>query len=237
MPEVPPRAAGAAPSDLFDVPGYRESVIELLGLLAYGELTAFGRMAADAELAPSLSAKAELARFATVEFGHFDRLCGRLRDLGADPDAAMAPFEAAYDAFHDRTRPADWLEGLVKAYVGDGIASDFYREIATYLDPVSRDLITEVLAEAGHAEFAVTEVRAAIGQTPAVAGRLALWGRRLLGEALSQAQRVAADRDALTSLVVGSPDRPGADLAEIVRLFGRLTNAHTERMARLGLDA
>ena len=28
----------------------------------------------------------------------------------------------------------DWLEGLVKAYVGDGIAPDFYREIATYVD-------------------------------------------------------------------------------------------------------
>jgi hypothetical protein len=224
-------------SDLFAVPGYRESVVELLGLLAYGELTAFGRMAADAELAPSLSAKAELARFATVEFTHFDRLCDRLRALGADPDDAMAPFEAAYDAFHDRTKPADWLEGLVKAYVGDGIASDFYREIAQYLDPASRELITEVLAEAGHADFAVTEVRSAIAVTPSVAGRLALWGRRLLGEALSQAQRVAADRDALASLVVGSPERPGADLAEIVKLLGRLTNAHAERMARLGLDS
>jgi hypothetical protein len=223
--------------DLFDAPGYPEAVVDLLGLLAYGELTAFGRMAADAELAPSLSAKAELARFATLEFAHFDRLCARLRELGADPDTAMDPFVAVYDAFHDRTRPADWLEGLVKAYVGDGIASDFYREIATYLDPATSGLITEVLGEAGHAEFAVTEVRAAIEENPAVGGRLALWGRRLLGEALSQAQRVAADRDALASLVVGSPDRPGADLAEIVRLFGRLTQQHTVRMNRLGLSA
>jgi hypothetical protein len=224
-------------ADLFDAPGYRASVVELLGLLAYGELTAFGRMAADSELAPTLSAKAALARLATFEFAHFERLCDRLRELGADPDEAMVPFENAYDGFHDRTRPADWLEGLVKAYVGDGIASDFYREIAAYLDPASRELITEVLAEAGHAEFAVTAVRQAIAENPAVAGRLALWGRRLLGEALSQAQRVAADRDALTSLVVGSPERPGVDLAEIVQLFGRLTTAHTARMARLGLNA
>jgi hypothetical protein len=237
MSEVTSQTADQAPSDLFQVPGYRESVVDLLGLLAYGELTAFGRMAADAELAPSVSAKAELARFATVEFGHFDRLCGRLRELGADPDEAMGPFEAAYDAFHDRTRPADWLEGLVKAYVGDGIASDFYREIAAYVDPASRELITDVLADGGHAEFAVAAVRSAIAENPSVGGRLALWGRRLLGEALSQAQRVAADRDALTSLVVGSPERPGADLAEIVKLFGRLTSTHAERMTRLGLNA
>lgn len=225
------------PVDPFDSPGYRASVVELLGLLAYGELTAFGRMAADSELAPSLSAKAALARLATIEFAHFERICDHLNELGADPDEAMMPFEAVYDAFHDRTRPADWLEGLVKAYVGDGIASDFYREIAAYLDPSSRELITDVLAEGPHAEFAVTAVRQAIAENPTVGGRLALWGRRLLGEALSQAQRVAADRDALTSLVVGSAERPGVDLAEIVQLFGRLTTAHTERMARLGLNA
>ena len=46
----------------------------------------------------------------------------------------MAPFEAAIDLFHAHTAPADWYEGLIKAYVGDGLAADFYREIAAYLD-------------------------------------------------------------------------------------------------------
>ena len=27
------------------------------------------------------------------------------------------------------TAPSDWLEGLVKAYVGDSISEDFYREV------------------------------------------------------------------------------------------------------------
>ena len=48
----------------------------------------------------------------------------------------MAPF----DAFHARTAPADWLEGLVKAYVGDGLAADFYREIAAFLDADTRTI-------------------------------------------------------------------------------------------------
>ena len=130
-----------------------------------------------------------------------------------------------------------WLEGLVKAYVGDGIASDFYREISAFVDPSIRDLVTQVLSDSGHAEFVVTTVRAAITSNPKVAGRLALWGRRLVGEALSQAQRVAADRDGLASLVVGSADGTGADLAELVRMFGRLTSSHTRRMAMLGLSA
>ena len=49
----------------------------------------------------------------------------------------------------------------------------------------------------------VDRVRAAIVADHRVAGRLALWGRRLMGEALSQAQRVAAERDSLAALLAG----------------------------------
>ena len=218
-------------------PDYRAAVVDLLGALAYGELTAFSRLAADADLAPSLTAKAELARFAVAEFRHFERLRARLRDLGTDPDAAMEPFVVALDAFHDRTAPQTWLEGLVKAYVGDGIARDFYREVSAYLDSDTHELVTSVLGDEAHAEFVVREVRQAVDADPRVSGRLALWARRLVGEALSQAQRVAADRDGLTALLVGGLDRTGADLAELVRMFGRLTEAHSRRMSSLGLSA
>lgn len=217
--------------------GAGEAVVDLLGALAYGELTAFLRLAEDAELAPTLPEKAALAGIAAGEFRHFQRICERLEELGADPQTAMEPFVAAVDAFHTRTAPNDWLEGLVKAYVGEGIATDFYREISLYVDVSTRDLVHGVVGDTGHAELVVSTVRAAIEADPRVGGRLALWGRRLVGEALSQAQRVAADRDGLTSLLVGGADQLGADLLEIGRMFSRLTEAHTERMARLGLTA
>lgn len=229
-------AAEPAPDHAAD-PAYRAAVVDLLGVLAYGELTAFSRLAADADLAPTLSAKAELGRMATSEFRHYEQLRARLEELGVDVEAAMEPFVPAIDAFHDRTSPQTWLEGLVKAYVGDGIASDFYREISAFLDPQTHTLVTSVVKDSGQAEFVVREVRAAIEEDPKIAGRLALWGRRLVGEALSQAQRVAADRDGLAALLVGSADRPGADLGELVRMFGRLTDGHTRRMAALGLAA
>src|SRR5215218_9565248 len=69
------------------------------------------------------------------------------------------------------------------------------------------------------------------------AGRLALWGRRLVGEALTQAQRVAASRDALSSLLTGTVDRPGLDLAAISRMFTRLIENHARRMSTLGLQS
>ncbi len=188
-------------------------------------------------MSPTLGDKAELARMASTEFGHFDRLRERLVELGADPFAAMDPFQKPFDAFHSRTAPADWLEGLVKAYVGDGLASDFYREIAAFLDTGTRDLIIESLADSGQSQFVVDRVRAAIAEDHRIGGRLALWGRRLMGEALSQAQRVAAERDALSALLSGGVDRPGMDLAAIGRLFTRLTENHSQRMESLGLSA
>ncbi len=233
-----PQTAPDERPDPFADAAYREAVVDLLGAMAYGELTAFSRLAADADLAPSLLDKGSLGRQAVSEFHHYTLLEARLRDLDADVAEAMEPFVAAVDAFHDRTRPSSWLEGLVKAYVGDGIATDFYREVAAYLDPGTRELVLEVLQDMGQAEFAVRTVRDAIDRDPSVAGRLALWGRRLVGEALSQAQRVAAERDALGGLLIGGGYRSGgADLAEIGRMFARLTDEHTRRMGRLGLSA
>ena len=221
----------------FADPDYRQAVVDLLGAIAYGELTAFERLADDAALAPTLEDKVELAAMAAAEFGHFVPLRVRIVELGADPFVAMAPFRVAIDSFHEHTAPADWHESLVKAYVGDGLAADFYREVAAYLDTDTRDLIIASLADSGHSEFVVGRVRAAIAADPPLGGRLALWGRRLMGEALAQAQRVALERDALAALLAGGVDRPGMDLAAIGRMFSRLTEAHTDRMSRLGLDS
>jgi len=230
----------AAPPDIdglvaFEDPQYRAAVVDLLGAIAYGEISAFERLAEDAKLAPTLEDKVAIATMATAEFGHVGPLRERLVELGADPFAAMAPFRAAIDLFHEHTAPSDWFEGLVKAYVGDGLANDFYREIAAYLDTGTRDLVVATLQEVGHSAFVIDRVRAAIVADHRLGGRLALWGRRLMGEALTQAQRVAAEHDALSALLAGGVDRPGLDLAAIGRMFTRITERHTERMAELGL--
>ncbi|SEK45043.1 ferritin-like fold-containing protein [Nonomuraea pusilla] len=212
-----------------DSPG----VVDLLGVLAYAELSAFARMAEDAAtLAPSLGDRAALSELAAAEYSHFRLLRDRLAELGADPEQAMAPFAAALDAWHARTKPSDWLQALVKAYVGDAIALDFYREAARHLDPEIAKLVDEVLVDEGRSEFAVARVRALVEAEPPAGGRVALWARRLVGEALSQAQQVAAARPELARLLV---ERAGGEQADISRLFATLTEAHNKRMAAMGL--
>ncbi len=215
---------------------YREAVVDLLGVISYGEISAFERLAEDAKLAPTMQDKLALGTMASVELTKVAALHERITDLGSDPFVVMEPFRAAIDGFHRHTAPSDWLEGLVKAFVGDGLANDFYREIAAFLDPQTRDLVVASVDDDGaHSTFVVGRVRQVIADDPTVGGRLALWGRRLMGEALTQAQRVAADRDSLTALLTGGVDRPGLDLAALGRMFTRLTERHLERMDELGL--
>jgi hypothetical protein len=209
------------------------ATVDLLGVLAYGELTAFERLATDAQLAPTVADKIALATMANAEFGHFKQLRDHLVSRGVDPETAMEPFVDPLDSFHDSTSPSDWYEGLIKAYVGDGMATDFYRHVSTYVqDEETRVLIQSVLQDTGQAEFAVLRVKQIIAEEPSVGGRLALWARRLVGEALIQAQQVAVERDALLELLVGS-----GDLAGITRLLTSITDKHEERMALLGLQA
>ncbi len=180
-------------------------VVDLLGILAYAELAASLKLAQDAAaLAPSLTDRAALSDLAAVEHAHFRLLRDRLVRLGVDPEEAMAPFVAAIDDWHAQTHPGDWLEALVKAYVGTGIAGDFYREAARHLEPETRKLVDEVLEEEVRSEFAVERVRGALAENPKLAGRLALWARRMVGEALSQAHRIAAARPQLAAVLVST---------------------------------
>ena len=70
-----------------------------------------------------------------------------------------------------------------------------------------------------------------------LASRLALWGRRLVGEALGVVQTVLAAHPELLRLATVDPADADAGADRSPKLFGQLTAEHTRRMARLGLTA
>ncbi|MDN5757835.1 MAG: ferritin-like domain-containing protein [Tomitella sp.] len=207
-------------------------VDELFGLLAYGQISAFYRLTADAaSMAPTLNGKVAMAGLAATDYAHFELLRGTLADRGCDVFDAMAPYVQTIEGYHASTTPGSWLESLVKAYIGDGLASDFHREIVAALPDEVRGVVSDALEETARSEFVVAEVRAAIEKTPEVRSRLTLWARRLLGEAVTQAQYVALQREALAELVMAA----AGDINHLAELFDRLQAEHARRMELLGL--
>lgn len=163
------------------VSGDHPGVNELFALLAYGEVAAFYRLTEEARMAPNLAGRINLARMAAAEMGHFDVLRDALLRRGVDVVPAMTKYAPALENYHRLTTPSTWLEALVKTYVGDALAADFYLEIAGSLPAEAADVVRAVLSETGHSQFVVAEVRAAVSASDRQRHRLALWSRRLLG--------------------------------------------------------
>ena len=206
-------------------------VDQLFALLAYGEVAAFYRLTDEARMAPNLAGRINMASMAAAEMNHYELLRDALDKRGVDIVSAMTKYASALESYHRLTMPSTWLEALVKTYIGDALAADFYLEIADALPGAAADVVREVLAETGHSQFVVAEVKAAVTASDKQRHRLALWSRRLLGEAITQAQYVLAQHDELVDLVLSS----GEGLGQMAEFFERLQNTHNARVRELGL--
>lgn len=216
----------AAPLVSTDHPG----INELFALLAYGEVAAFYRLTEEARMAPNLNGRINMAAMAAAEMNHYEVLRDALARRGVDIVPSMTKYASALENYHRLTTPSTWLEALVKTFVGDALAADFYLEIADVMPTEVADVVRSVLSETGHSQFVVSEVRAAVTASDRQRHRLALWSRRLLGEAITQAQFVLAEHDELVELVMA-----GGGLSQMTDFFDRLQNTHNSRMQELGL--
>jgi len=229
----PGRPADDSPAD----PG--APPVDLLGAVAYGALTAFTRLAADAALAPDLTGRAEMAALAAVEMAHVERVRAHLAQREVDLVTAMAPFAAVLDAFAARTASRDWGEALVGAYVGRTLAVDLVAatgavdegtgdgdggEVAELLR--GPDAGREAAGGSGFDAFAERAVADLVADERTRA-KLALWGRRLLGETLAAAAEVLDEHPAAASALLGGTSRNA--------VFKALKSRHSRRLHALGL--
>lgn len=181
-------------------------------------------------MAPNLRGRINMATMAAAEMNHYEVLRDALADRGVDVVPAMTKYAPALENYHRLTTPSTWLEALVKTYVGDAMAADLYLETAGAMPGEIANVVRSVLAETGHSQFVLAEVQAAVKASDRQRHRLALWSRRLLGEAITQAQFVLADHDELVDLVMA-----GGGLAHMTDFFDRLQHTHSSRMHDLGL--
>ncbi|GAA1480041.1 ferritin-like fold-containing protein [Gordonia sinesedis] len=228
MPTVPAASEPAPPSTIDpDDPG----IAKLFAVLLAGEYAAFYRLIEESAMAPDVPSRIAIARMAASEIAHFDQLAEQVTQRGLDPAEAVIRYGSVFDQYHRVTTPKTWLEALVKAYVGDGLAADFYNEAAGALPESVRSIISDVMSQTGSSEFAREQVRAAIAADPSLRSRLTLWGRRLLGEAVTHAQWVLAAEEDVTDLLFSGQ----GSLQDMAEFFDVVTEKHAQRMADLGL--
>ena len=214
------------------LPADHPGVNELFAVLAYGEIAAFYRLTDEARMAPDLRGRISMASMAAAEMQHYELLRDALEARGVDVVSAMSKYVSALENYHRLTMPSTWLEALVKTYVGDALAADLYLEIADGLPDEIAGVVRAALSETGHSQFVVAEVRAAVTASGKQRSRLALWSRRLFGEAITQAQYLLADHDELVDLVVMG----AGSLGQLSAFFDRLQQTHDRRMRELGLS-
>ena len=205
-----------------------------MALLAYAELRAMDVLARGAGLAPDAAGRITVLDLAGRRHDHHRALRA---ELGEDAVTAMAAVAAPVDEFHAHTEPRSWPEVLVSLHAGDGLASDFYREVTVVLGEgvLGEGFLGEGFSAgpAASADFAADRILALVTDEPRLAGRLTLWARRVVGEAMTQAQRLVGDDPALAGLLTGT--EAGPDLAAASNLFARLLSQHNRRMAELGM--
>jgi hypothetical protein len=138
----------------------------------------------------------------------------------------MQPFAPSIDAFKEATDGADWFEQIVTCHITAGFLDHFFVLLAEGLPKDVAARITHVLESDSGSTALAQEIREAIEADPRLGSRLAMWGRRLLGDTMLIARR---------SLVASA--NHDSDEARIEPVFTELVASHTRRMDALGLTA
>ena len=203
------------------------TVARVLAALAYGERLATERAAKAATLATDGRGRQHQEAVAARERESTSLLEYRLEELGsADMIEAFKPF---FDAFFEKTEPADWMEAQAFHYTGDAMVADFADVLVAVVDPVSAVLLRRTLAERDAEEaFALDELKRGMENDPSARDRVAAYSRRVVGEALTQTRRALTETGALSELF-GGPEGEKRVLLDIL-------DRHRVRLDRLGIE-
>jgi len=214
-----------------------------LGQLAYLKLTQFEILTDELKFSPNTHYKAELSEAAAKSFEKYRAIASILAGLGVDTTDAMEPFTERIGNFHSRTTGMDWYETVIKVYLVYGLLDDFYRRLAVGLTPALREQVEDALADDTFEQFARRVLVESMAESEQLKSRLALWGRRLMGDVLLEL-RAAFDNRKLAGVSKGSKltieQEREVNLAAYTKLeplVGDMIAVHSLRMDALGLSA
>ncbi|MEJ3405875.1 ferritin-like fold-containing protein [Rathayibacter sp. YIM 133350] len=220
------RSRSGAPRTRVEFAELTPDTLPFLGQAAYIQLEFFENLARAVSLAPTLAAKEDVSVAARAVLRKHHKLIAQIRALGHSPDDVMAPFAPAIDAFRVATGGADWYELLLTGHITAGMLDDFFVTLSSALPGDVGARAASILSRKPETDAVAALLRDAITADPALGSRLAMWGRRLVGDTLLVARSALRDSNA-----------HGASAERIEPVFTELIAAHTRRMDALGLTA
>jgi hypothetical protein len=225
-PKLRPRSVGEVPSTKVDLATLTPDLLTFLGKSAYLQLAIFENLSRVVRAAPSTEAKSALSQVAGLALIKYQGLVAEIERYGVDAAVTMQPFVAEIDQFQRVTEGHDWFESVTSCYLTAGFLDDFLVRLATGLQGAAGPRIVAILeADSGEA-IIVAELLSAIEKNPRLGARLAMWGRRLVGDTML-----------LARWTLRPSENHDSDEARIEPVFTELIAAHTRRMDALGLTA
>jgi tRNA-(MS[2]IO[6]A)-hydroxylase (MiaE)-like len=197
-----------------------------LGKAAYLQLVIFENLGRVIATAPTMQAKSAFSQAAALSLTKHQGLVKEIERQGGIGSEVMEPSSREMDRFQRVTLGADWFEAATTCYVTAGFLDDFFYRLAAGLPGTAAARVREVLGGPSGEKLMREQLLVAIAANPRLSARLALWGRRLVGDTML----VARSALALSS-------NHDSDEARIEPVFTELIAAHTRRMDALGLTA
>jgi hypothetical protein len=225
-PRLRTRASSKTASTRVDLADLTPDLTTFLGKAAYVQLMIFENASRVVATAPTTEAKTILSDVAGYALAKHQGLTEEIERHGGDAAKIMEPFAREVDAFQRMTQGHDWFESVTTCYLGAGFLNDFFLRLAGGLTTSALPRILAILEAESGEKLIAKELLSAIEGNPRLAARLALWGRRLVGDTMLIAR-----------WTLGTTENHDSDEARIEPVFTELIAAHTRRMDALGLTA
>jgi hypothetical protein len=209
----------------------RPDPVALLARTAYLQLSLFETASSIAGRASDLADRETITRVAAAILAQHTALVDLLTEQGQVAAEAMQPYTLEIDRYWRRFGETGWHESVLTLHLATGLLNDFFAQLGAGLPGALADRYCAVLTADIGQEALVGVLAAAVAGDRRMTSRLALWGRRIVGDTLLVA------RSALDS--VRDPSGVPAETEErrIEPVLNDLIAAHTRRMDRLGLTA
>lgn len=209
-----------------EVKEFAPGIVPFLSLSALTELYLYEAATQAVLGAKNLAAKGALADVAAGALTKHKAFASELRRRGHQVDAEMGAYVPLLEQYTSRIRADDWHQHVLSVLLVGGMLEDFMASLAGGVKDSYAKTAAETLSD-HTSQAALHQLLAAeIAADPQVADKLALWGRRLVGDTLLLAQNI-----------LQLSERKQFVVSEMDPIFSEITGDHMRRMDSLGLTA